>query len=310
MRWVAVLRARQLHVVAIQHHKHLIPGLRSGEVFALKLELDRLLPVILHGAVLEVRLVVREEGLPAAGLFFPAERTALFSDILRTCRIARSGSRWSYTACPFTVQVGVLPGPALLQAEDPRKRDETADSGEDLHLQLLKAMILTPVELPAVAHTEAESDLLRKLHEPCADRAGWQAVEDEEVDPEVVELSLIKGHVRVVLCVPARVEIEHTWYEIIEGLTTAILIRQHELHVLRELRPRYIDEALELFSSEAEIDVVVPGDEALMAYRTEERTGIDEVRDAVTITDRLHGLQDFQMRLMDPLRVLMTGTPL
>ena len=119
----------------------------------------------------------------------------------------------------------------------------------------------------------------------------------------MVELSLIKGHVRVVLCVPTGVEIEHTWYEIIEGLAATILIRQHELHVLRELRTCHIDEALELFSSEAEIDIVIPRDEALMTHSTEERAGIDEVGDAMAITDRLHRLQDLQICLMYPFQI-------
>ena len=101
----------------------------------------------------------------------------------------------------------------------------------------------------------------------------------------------------------ARVEIEHTWYEIIEGLAAAIFIRQDELHVLRELRTCYIDEALELFSSETEIDIIVPRNEALMTHGTEECTGIDEVGDAMAITDRLHCLQDLQIRLMYPLKI-------
>ena len=84
------------------------------------------------------------------------------------------------------------------------------------------------------------------------------------------------------------IQIDDTRHEVVKGLAATILIRKHQLHISRKLGPRHFDETLKLFSSETEIDIIIPWDKSLMAHSTEKGAGIDEIRDAVALTDGLH----------------------
>ena len=120
-------------------------------------------------------------------------------------------------------------------------------------------------------HTEAEGNLLQKMHPFSFHAILRQMIEDKEIHPQVVELSVIEFHVGVILRMPAGWQIQHARHEIIERVATLVFIRADELHRLRKLGIRIHLKALELFPAEHKIHVIIPGDEALVPNRPEER---------------------------------------
>ena len=139
----------------------------------------------------------------------------------------------------------------------------------------------------AVAHSQAVNRLVEKPGHGGRGLPRGQLVNDEQIHPQVVQLSLIVGHLRRIP-VAAALVVDDPRGEVVKCLPAPHLVRLQKLHALGQLPWRHLAERLVLAAGEIHVRVVVPGNEPVVAHRPDQGSRVQTVADLILAADPVH----------------------
>ena len=118
--------------------------------------------------------------------------------------------------------------------------------------------------------------LLKKFGEKRPEPALRKAVYNEQIHPDMVQFSLIKLHLLVIL-VNAAVVVNDAGGKIIEHLSSSDILRPQKRHPLRQLPSCHLQKFLIIRAGENHVRIVVPGDKALMPDCAQQRARVNHI---------------------------------
>ena len=113
---------------------------------------------------------------------------------------------------------------------------------------------------------------------PCP--GGRKFVQNEQIHPYMIQLSLIVLHFRAVL-MAFTFFVNDSGSKIIKCLSAPVTVRLQKLHGIRQLPWSHLHKRLILVPGKRHIRVIIPGDEPLMAYSAYKGARVQHVADII-----------------------------